>query len=200
MHGLLRVLFFVANAPANGIGTLRRNRPSGLRTSSASASRRLFCWRSAENGVSWQIGLSSVDGARGQYDRSRNTGGTRSALNCVGCRRYCSGAFHLSRGRGAGIPTVRRANSRSTQYSSLSFCAAEQEALYGQSRTRGCRSLGHRTRPYLRGCAVLYGEYHGVQRRKSRPWVQYFGDPFEPGASRAQWVERMDQETQIVSR
>lgn len=30
--------------------------------------------------------------------------------------------------------------------------------------------------------------------------VQYFGDPFEPGASRAQWVERMDQETRIVSR
>jgi ketosteroid isomerase-like protein len=31
----------------------------------------------------------------------------------------------------------------STQYSSVSFCAAEQEALYGATHTRCCRPLGH---------------------------------------------------------
>jgi hypothetical protein len=32
---------------------------------------------------------------------------------------------------------------RSAQYSSVSFCAAEQEALYGAARTRCCRTLGY---------------------------------------------------------
>jgi hypothetical protein len=40
-------------------------------------------------------------------------------------------------------PAVGGAHPRSAQYSSVSFSAAEQEALYGVTRIGSCRPLGH---------------------------------------------------------
>src|SRR5580700_5107675 len=54
---------------------------------------------------------STKDGAAFWSARSGDPCGTGSALGGVGCQRFRNGAPHLSRGRGAGIPSVSRATS-----------------------------------------------------------------------------------------
>ena len=63
------------------------------------------------------------------------------------------------------------------------------------THTRRRKSLDQRTRPQVRRATVLRREHNGIRGWGIVRETQYFGEPFAPGPSRAQWVERMEAQT-----
>jgi hypothetical protein len=98
----------------------------------------------------------------------------------------------LSRGCGARIPTVRRANPRSTQHTDHS-AKQPSKKRFAVRRVIGSGDLW--VTEYILtydgkpSYTVSIMEFSGDKVARE---TQYFADPFEASAWRAQWVERMD--------
>ena len=97
----------------------------------------------------------------------------------------------LPRGCGARISSIGRAHSRAAEHSGVSRRAAESKR-FTVRRIIGAGEL------WVTEYVLTYDgrPSHTVSIMefldgKVARETQYFGDPFEPGPSRAQWVERM---------
>jgi len=123
---------------------------------------------------------------------SRDPRGIESALGRLRCQRFRNGAPHLSRGRGAGLPAVRRANPRSKQHTGPARWSAKQKRFTVQ-RIIGSGDLWVTelilTYDGKPSYTVSIMEFSGD---KIAHETQYFADPFVAPAFRAQWVERID--------
>jgi len=92
---------------------------------------------------------------------------------------------------GARVPAIGRAHPRPAQHSGVSLCSASKKALRTTADTRRCDLwitefvITYDARPSYTVSIMEFRD--GKVARET----QYFGDPFEPGPSRAQWVERM---------
>jgi hypothetical protein len=85
----------------------------------------------------------------------------------------------------------RRAHQRPAQHLGFSRRAAEHEALHGAPHRRRGQPLGHGIHPRYDGRPSYSVSVMEFPDGKVARETQYFADPFEPGPSRARWVERM---------
>src|SRR5215831_13876888 len=123
--------------------------------------------------------------------KPRHQSGPGSPLGRLRRKRLRGGAPDLPRGCFARVPAIGRAHPRPAQHSGVSF-AQPSRKRFTVRQILGAADL------WVTEFVLTYDGQPSYtvsimefRDRKVVRETQYFGDPFEPGASRAQWVERI---------